>query len=187
MTSKQKFPRLVGRYCSYLLPTQTLSTFNLMSTEWNQGAVSPCMASAVFVSLMIIYCLPIYNPSKLWETGRKGGRLDEDCRGAAPRRPQGGPGHRLQRGGGLVPRERPKPKCLLSAETEYSAETQLFCNRQNSRIQNSTYLVQICHYSVSAEYSVRYSAECFGRNRFRSDSTAGPTALTLTTSSTCPP
>ena len=32
LTSKQKFPRLVGRYCSYLLPTQALSTFNLMST-----------------------------------------------------------------------------------------------------------------------------------------------------------
>ena len=43
LTSKQKFPRLVGRYCSYLLPTQALSTFNLMSTEYrNQGAVSPC-------------------------------------------------------------------------------------------------------------------------------------------------
>ena len=43
LTSKQKFPRLVGRYCSYLLPTQTLSTFNLMSTEYrNQGDVSPC-------------------------------------------------------------------------------------------------------------------------------------------------
>ena len=42
LTSKQKFPRLVGRYCSYLLPTQALSTFNLMSTEYrNQGAVSP--------------------------------------------------------------------------------------------------------------------------------------------------
>ena len=43
LTSKQKFPRLVGPYCSYLLPTQALSTFNLMSTEYrNQGAVSPC-------------------------------------------------------------------------------------------------------------------------------------------------
>ena len=43
LTSKQKFPRLVGRYCSYLLPTQALSTFILMSTEYrNQGAVSPC-------------------------------------------------------------------------------------------------------------------------------------------------
>ena len=30
--------------------------------------------------------------------------------------------------------------------------------------------MQICNYSVSAEYSVRYSAEYFGRNRFRSDS-----------------
>ena len=28
------FPRLVGRYCSCLLPTQDLSTFNLMSTEY---------------------------------------------------------------------------------------------------------------------------------------------------------
>ena len=44
LTSKQKFPRPVGRYCSYLLPTQTLSIFNLMSTEYrNQGAVSPCI------------------------------------------------------------------------------------------------------------------------------------------------
>ena len=43
LTSKHKVPRLVGRYCSYLLPTQALSTFNLMSTEHrNQGAVSPC-------------------------------------------------------------------------------------------------------------------------------------------------
>ena len=43
LTSKQKFPCLVGRYCSYLLPTQALSTFNLMSTEHrNQGDVSPC-------------------------------------------------------------------------------------------------------------------------------------------------
>ena len=68
-------------------------------------------------------------------------------------------------------RERPKPKLLLSAETEYSAETQLFCKEQNSRIPNCTYpIVQICHYSVSAEYSVRYSGEYFGRNRFRSDS-----------------
>ena len=31
-------------------------------------------------------------------------------------------------------------------------------------------IVPICNYSVSAEYSVRYSAEYFGRNRFRSDS-----------------
>ena len=45
LTSKQKFPRLVGRYSSYLLPTQALSTFNLMSTEYrNQGDVSPCTA-----------------------------------------------------------------------------------------------------------------------------------------------
>ena len=66
-------------------------------------------------------------------------------------------------------RDQPKPKFLLSAETEYSAESQLFCKEQNSRIQNSTYpLVQNCHYSVSAEYSVRYSAEYFGRHRFRS-------------------
>ena len=43
LTSKQKFPRLVCRYCSYLLPTQTLSTLNFMSTEYrNQGDVSPC-------------------------------------------------------------------------------------------------------------------------------------------------
>ena len=43
LTSKQKFPRLVGRFSSYLLPTQALSTFNLMSTEYrNQGAVLPC-------------------------------------------------------------------------------------------------------------------------------------------------
>ena len=61
---------------------------------------------------------------------------------------------------------------MLSAETEYSAESQLFCKEQNSRIQNSTYpIVQICHYLVLAEYSVRYYAEYFGRNRFRSDST----------------
>ena len=45
LTSKQKFPWLVGRYCSYLLLTQALSTFNLMSTEYrNQGAVSPCIS-----------------------------------------------------------------------------------------------------------------------------------------------
>ena len=44
LTSKQKFLRLVGRYCSYILPTQALSTFNLMSTEYrNQGDVSPCI------------------------------------------------------------------------------------------------------------------------------------------------
>ena len=43
LTSKQKFPRLVGLYSSYLLPPQALSTFNLMSTEYrNQGTVSPC-------------------------------------------------------------------------------------------------------------------------------------------------
>ena len=54
----------------------------------------------------------------------------------------------------------PKPNILLKAN--FSAK---------SRIQNSTYpVVQICHYSVSAEYSVRYSADYFGRNRFRSDS-----------------
>ena len=36
-------------------------------------------------------------------------------------------------------------------------------------MQNSTYfIVPICNYSVSAEYSVTYSAEYFGRNRFRS-------------------
>ena len=29
-------------------------------------------------------------------------------------------------------RERPKPIFLLSAETEYSAETQLFCKEQNT-------------------------------------------------------
>ena len=63
-------------------------------------------------------------------------------------------------------RDRPKPNFLLCANTEYSAETQLFCKEQNSRIQNSTYpIVQICHYSVLAEYSVRYSPEYFGRNR----------------------
>ena len=64
-------------------------------------------------------------------------------------------------------RERLKPKFLLSAETEYSAETQLFCKEQNRRIQNSTYpILQICHYLVFAEDLVRYSAEYFGRNRF---------------------
>ena len=48
LTSKQKFPRLVGRYCSYLLPTLPLSTFNLKSTEYrNQGAVSPCTLDQV--------------------------------------------------------------------------------------------------------------------------------------------
>ena len=42
---------------------------------------------------------------------------------------------------------------------------------QNNRLQNSTYpIVPICNYSVSAEYSVSYSAEYYGRNRFRSDS-----------------
>ena len=35
-------------------------------------------------------------------------------------------------------RQRPKPKCLQSAEWEYSAECQLFCKLQKSRIQNST-------------------------------------------------
>ena len=35
----------------------------------------------------------------------------------------------------------------------------------------------ICNYSVSAEYSVRYSAEYFGRNRFRSDSRLGSIKL----------
>ena len=56
----------------------------------------------------------------------------------------------------------PKPNILLN--TNYSA---------NFRIleQNSTHpIVSICNYSVLAEYSVRYSAENFGRNRFRSDS-----------------
>ena len=42
LTSKQKLPRLVGRFCSYLLPSQALSTFNLMSTEYrNQGLCRP--------------------------------------------------------------------------------------------------------------------------------------------------
>ena len=55
LTSKQKFPRLVGRYYSYLLPTQALSTFNLMSTEYrNKGAVSPCSSSPKKVLTIII-------------------------------------------------------------------------------------------------------------------------------------
>ena len=53
LTSKQKFPWLVGRYCSYLLPSQALSTFNLVSTEYrNQGAVSPCTKSSFFRNLV---------------------------------------------------------------------------------------------------------------------------------------
>ena len=61
LTSKQRFPRLVGRYCSYLLPTQALSTFNLMSTEYrNQGAVSPrsTILKEVHVEFMTLNFLP---------------------------------------------------------------------------------------------------------------------------------
>ena len=54
----------------------------------------------------------------------------------------------------------PKPNILL--KPNYSAK---------NRIQNNAEpIVQISHYSVSAEYSVRYSAEYFGSNRFRLDS-----------------
>ena len=60
-------------------------------------------------------------------------------------------------------RDRPKPKFSLSAENEYSAECQLFCKLQNSRI-----LVQNCHYSVSAEYSVEIFGRILCRNSFRS-------------------
>ena len=38
-TSKQKFPPMVGRYCSYLQPTQALSTFHLMSTEYRNNVL----------------------------------------------------------------------------------------------------------------------------------------------------
>ena len=66
----------------------------------------------------------------------------------------------------LSSRDRPKPKFWLSAETEYSAEAQLFCKEQNSRIPNSTYhIVQIFHYSVSAEYSVLIFCRILCRNR----------------------
>ena len=59
LTSKQKFPRQVGRYRSYLLPTQALSTFNLMSTEYkNQGAVSPCSTVLIGHSPLILHGKP---------------------------------------------------------------------------------------------------------------------------------
>ena len=61
LTSKQKFPRLVGRYCSYLLPTQALSTFNLSTEYRNQGVVSPCMLACT-PAVTTFFCSRLFPP-----------------------------------------------------------------------------------------------------------------------------
>ena len=62
-----------------------------------------------------------------------------------------------------------RPKCYRKPKGFGSFQSCLFLPKRRKRpLSVVHYLLQAGNYSVSAKYSVKYSAEYFGRNRFRS-------------------